>query len=425
MFSFQSFPQAHKRTVRIRWLLKSPEETVEQKQQHQNRYKDLLIISAPVKDDLDESSSVLCLITLPEDDQSLDTTIPTNEQLTVRIARDGRIIKLDASQLKPNFVSFLNKEIGQKIEEIVHPNDHQKLKIHLKEVIEGQSDAQLTNYRIRLGPECYVHAKVQSRMFCSGVPDEPDFVMAVHEILSDNEIMTLDGGSGMFSGMLGSLQSSSGSCSALGGPLMASVISGGHLSQISPRNGPNSIMNENNSLLPPSSNEGFYNPDVYSELYFDMEPNWIESRPESRTSITSASTTRPSSATAAFSPVAVCPSPLTPYHNSQPSPASISNNTNNNNTIMTNNNLANSVVASNQNQTTGGSGSGSNSSNSFQFSFEEKEKIQEQLQKMQHENSSSDRLRKLLLKSPSSSESSDVRTRNEILKVIVIKISSK
>jgi PAS domain len=406
--------------------LKSPEETIEQKQQRPNRYKDLLIISAPVKDDSDESSSVLCLITLPEDDQSMDTTMPPgNEQLTIRIARDGRIIKLDTSQLRPHFVTFLAKEIGHKIEEIVHPNDHQRLKIHLKEVIEGQSDAQLTNYRIRLGPECYVHAKVQSRMFCSGVPDEPDFVMAVHEILSDNEVMALDGGplSGIMSAMQpNTSQSLAHSQGALGGPLMTSVINGGPLPHISPRNGPNSLLNDNNSLLPPTSNDTFYNPDVYSELYFDMEQNYFDSRPESRQSMASVSTTRPSSATAAFSPATapMCPSPLTPYHNSQPSPASI---TNNNNTNMTNNNLANSNVAgsSNQNGSSGFNSAGSNSSNNFQFSFEDKEKVQEQLQKMQQENSSSsERLRNLLMKSPSGSgidPSDQEHARNKILKV--------
>lgn len=402
-------------------MLKSPEETIEQKQQRQNRYKDLLIISAPVKDDSEESSSVLCLITLPEDDQSMDTTMPpTNEQLTIRIARDGRIIKLDTSQLRPHFVAFLAKEVGHKIEEIVHPSDHQRLKIHLKEVIEGQSDAQLTSYRIRLGPDCFVHAKVQSRMFCSGVAAEPDFVMAVHEILSDNEAMMLD--TANFSGVLGVVPSnschSSNNHGALGGPLMTSVINSGPLQEISPRNGQNSLLTENNSLLPPTSNDTFYNPDVYSELYFDMEQNWIDSRPESRASMTSVTTTRPSSATAAFSPVAaqMCQSPLTPYHNSQPSPASISNN---NNTSMTNNNLSNTTVAggSNPNASAGFGGSGSNNSNNFQFSFEEKEKVQEQLHKLQQENNSSDRLRKLLLKSPSGIDSSDARARNEILKV--------
>lgn len=98
-----------KRTIRsrIRWLLKAPDsanETIEQKQQRQDKYKDLLIISAPVKDDTEESSSVLCLITLPEDEQTIDTSMPPNfEQLTVKIDVHGKI--LGKFNLNVNFVA--------------------------------------------------------------------------------------------------------------------------------------------------------------------------------------------------------------------------------------------------------------------------------------------------------------------------------
>lgn len=388
-----------------------------------------------MKDDSDESSSVLCLITLPEDDQSMDPTMPpSNEQLTIRIDADGKIIKLDTSQLRPNFVLSLAKEVGNKIEDLVHPHDHQRLKIHLKEVIQGQSDAQITNYRIRLAPECFVHAKVQSRMFRSEMQGEPDFVMAVHEILSDNEVMALDGGS--FSGMMssGMQQNLNHSMSshhlqhkhnqgALGGPLMTSVV-GGPMSQISPRNGQNSLLNDNNNTLlhPPTSNDYFSNDpfdfDFQSSTFDTIENTWnIDSRPESRTSMTSVSTPRPSSATAAFSPVTapMCPSPLTPYHNNQPSPASISNN---NNTSMTNNNLINSGGASgsNLNGTSGFISAGSNSSSSFQFPFDDKEKTQD-LKKLQE--NSSERLRNLLMKNPSDGldQSDQERATNQILKV--------
>lgn len=373
----------------------------------------------------------------------MDTTMPpSNEQLTIRIDAEGKIIKIDTSQLRQHFVTFLAKEVGHKIEELVHPHDHQRLKMHLKDVIHGQSDAQITNYRIRLAPDCYVHAKVQSRMFRSEVQGEPDFVMAVHEILSDSEVMALDGGS--FSGMMSGMPAMSHSMSshqlqqkhnqgALGGPLMTSVINGGPLSQISPRNGSSSLLNDNNNTLlhPPTSNDNYFAPDAFDfdfpSTTFEMENAWaMESRPESRASMTSVSTPRPSSATAAFSPATapMCPSPLTPYQHSQPSPASI---TNNNNTSMTNNNLTNSGAAggSNNNNNNGSSGfnsAGSNSSSNFQFSFEDKDKIQEQLHKIQQENSSSssDRLRNLLMKSPSGSgmeQSDQERARNQILKV--------
>lgn len=421
--------------------MRSPEETIEQKQQRSVRYKDLLIISAPVKDDTDESSSVLCLITLPEDDQSMDTTMPpNNEQLTIRIDAEGKIIKIDTSQLRQHFVTFLAKEVGHKIEELVHPHDHQRVKIHLREVITGQSEAQITNYRIRLAPDCYCHAKVQSRMFRSEVQGEPDFVMAVHEILSDSEVMAMDGGS--FSSMMAGMQPGVSlsmtphqsqlkhNQGALGGPLMTSVINGGPLSQISPRNGPNSLMNDSNSLLhPPTSNDNYFQADAFDfvdfpSTTFEIDNAWaMDSRPESRTSLASVSTPRPSSATAAFSPATatMCPSPLTPYHNSQPSPASI---TNNNNTSMTNNNLTNSNQAggSNLNGSSGFNSAGSNSSSNYQFSFEEKEKVQEQLRKMQQENTSG-RLRNLLTKSPSGSsvdQSEHEREGNQILKVSLI-----
>lgn len=359
---------------------------------------------------------------------------PANEQLTIRIDPDGKIIKLDATQLRPLFGASLAKEVGNKIEDLVHPHDHQRLKIHLKEVIQGQSDAQLTNYRIRLAPDCYVHAKVQSRMFRSEMQGEPDFVMAVHEILSDSEVMALDGGS--FSGMMGSGSMQQGmnhsmtshqlqqkhNQGGLGGPLMTSVVGG--MPQISPRNGQTSLLNDNNSLLhQPSSNDYFstdpFDFDFPSTTFDTIENTWnMDSRPESRTSMASVSTPRPSSATAAFSPVTapMCPSPLTPYHNSQPSPASISNN---NNTSMTNNNLTGGGVAggSNLNGSSGFSSAGSNNSANFQFSFDDKEKTQD-LQKLQE--NSSERLRNLLTKNPSETgmeQSDQERATNQILKV--------
>jgi hypothetical protein len=420
--------------VRIRWLLKSPEDTIEQRQQRANRYKDLLIISAPVKDDADESSSVLCLITLPEDEQSLDTRMPPlSEQLTIRIDADGKIIKLDTSNLQPRIATFLTKEIGQLITQLVHPQDRQQVVMQLKEVIQqGQSDAQIINYRLLIGPDHYVHTKVELRLFPSNMQGEPDFVNAVHQILSDNEMMSMEqrGGSssGSFSGMLANHAMSSQSMhlklsqGGIGGPLLGSVINGGgggsgsSMSQISPRN--SHMLNDAPMIPPPSFNESFFQSETFELDFmsppFDIDNQLIDSRPESRASMASVSTPRPSSATAAFSPATapMCPSPLTPY--SQPSPASI---TNNNNTSMTNNNLTNSGVACGSNNTSGFNSAGSNHSGSFQFNFDDKEKMQEQLklQQQQQENSSSERLRNLLMKSPSEDE--QPRSRHHILKV--------
>jgi hypothetical protein len=104
----QIFLQTSKRTIktRIRWLLKTGDlnETIEEKQQRQDKYKDLLIISAPVKDEADESSSVLCLITLPEDEQqqqqstsaktaAVEASMPQSlEQLTIKLDTKGKIL---------------------------------------------------------------------------------------------------------------------------------------------------------------------------------------------------------------------------------------------------------------------------------------------------------------------------------------------
>lgn len=342
---------------------------------------------------------------------------PTNQQLTIRIARDGTILKIDASQMQPNYCSFLSKEVGHMFEELIHPHDLQRLKMHLKEVLEGQSDAQLTNYRIMLAPDYYVHAKVQSKFFPSVIPDEPDFVMTVHEILSETDTLALDGPS--FSGHQPNTSHSMTS-SGLGGPLMTSVINGGPLPQMSPHNGLNSLLNNdnNNSLLPPTSSDNYLNPDLYNDL-FEIDNNWMDSRPESSTSMTSVSTTRPSSAAAAFSPVTVpmCPSPLTPY--SQPSPASVSNN---NNTTMTNNNLNSSNNINNESMVFVGVASNNNSSNFFSFGDKEKAQDQER-RKSTSESNTSEKLRNLLMKNPSNSgaETSDQeRARNntnQILKV--------
>lgn len=423
--------------------MKSPEETIEQRQQRSNRYKDLLIISAPVKDDTDESSSVLCLITLPEDDQTVDTNMSlVSRQLTIRIDVEGKILSVDATQLKApvhpvqfaQYATFLTKEVGHDMLQLVHLQDRQKIMHYLQHVMkQGTPENQSVRYRLLVAPEHYVHTEVHSRFFRSET-GEQDFIMLCHQIL-DSEIM---GGSGMeggpsFSGLLPNINHSMTSqnmlvkhSSGLGGPLLgSSIINGGGLSQISPRN--SQLMNEGSLIQPPPFNETFFQSEPFDfESFasppFDIDNQFNDSRPESRTSMASVSTPRPSSATAAFSPITapLCASPLTPY--SQPSPASI---TNNNNTTMTNNNLtpsSNAASASNNNNnnTSSGFNSAGSQGSSFQFSFEDnKEKVQEQLQKMQQqqqENNTSERLRNLLMKSPSSVDEEQLR-KNQILKV--------
>lgn len=399
------------------------EETLEQSKQRTEQYKELLIVSSPVIDDTEESSSVFCLISLPENEDPLvDPTMNpfTNLQLTIRVGRDGKILKVDASQMQTIHQQFLLKEIGPMFDDLIHPHDLQRMKVHFKEVLEGQSEVVTTNYRIQIAPEYYVHAKVESKFFPSALTDQADFVSVVHEIVNESNEAPA-GFSGHQPNNNNTSQTMTSNSSGLGGPLMTSVINGGQLPQMSPQNGLNSLLNNdnNNSLAPPTVQDNFLSTDLYHEL-FEMDNSWMDSRPESSTSMASASTTRPSSATAAFSPVnmPMCPSPLTPY--SQPSPASV---TNNNNTTMTNNNLASSMSSANANS---GSmvfpGTASNNSSNFQFSFDDKDKLleqQQQAKKSSNDGNTSDKLRNLLLKNPSelSDQERARNNTNQILKV--------
>lgn len=90
--------QARKRQqkFRIRLLVKPPDgatETMEQKQQRQDKYEDAVLIAAPVNENCDDTSSVLCLITRPEDD-TIDQTMPPQklEQVTLKTDRNGKIL---------------------------------------------------------------------------------------------------------------------------------------------------------------------------------------------------------------------------------------------------------------------------------------------------------------------------------------------
>jgi nuclear receptor coactivator 2 len=377
---------------------------------------------------------------------------PQTEQLTIRIDSNGKILNFDTTQLRPQFAAFITKEIGHQITELCHYQDKHRLQVHFKEVIQNPSDAQMTTYRLKLGaPDLYVPVKVHSRMFSSAVQNEPDFIMAIHTILSEHDSSSHESPALHAVNMLSIIQPQTSQSmslnhqhlkqqmhhSSMGGPLMTSIINGG-LSQISPRNGQNnsatnSLLNDNGnsstSLLQQSSAgaEPFFAEPFdfidFPSSTFDMENSmFMEARPDSRASITPVSTPRPASATAAYSPAGppMCPSPLTPYHGGagsagQPSPSNISNNNNNSN--MANNNLT-----SNSN-----SGSGSNfSNNNFTFPFDDKEKVQEQIQQhqlqQQKQDANSGKLRNLLTKTPHASGSGmdggeQERNPNQILKV--------
>ncbi|EDO63413.1 AGAP009664-PA, partial [Anopheles gambiae str. PEST] len=368
----QMFYQTPKRTIRtkIRWLLRAPEganETIEQKQQRLEKYKDLLIISAPVKDDTEESSSVLCLITLPEDDQATieTTTMPQtlDEQLTLKLDTSGNIIDYNSSTLRKQFAGNLTKESIRSIYDLCHYQDRPRLNEHLGNVRSSNGTPHELTYRLRLGgPDVYVHVKTQSKLFRCTKPNETDFIMAICTVLTENEVAMLSADSGamaMTSGAVtgGGLNGSNDvvarhmaqitqGVSNMGGPLMSSVLNGGGGraggmgpsagsmgSIVSPRSNPNS-----SSLLcgPNSDNSNFFNTEFeldFPHSTFDMEAVGVgwDSRPDSRTSVTPVSTPRPPSVSA-YSPAAapMCASPMTPYYSGStmggmPSPSNNNN----------------------------------------------------------------------------------------------------
>ncbi|XP_037909324.1 nuclear receptor coactivator 3 isoform X2 [Hermetia illucens] len=348
-------------TAKVRMLVKHPEgsnETMEQKQQRQDKYEEVVLIAAPVKDDGDDSSTVLCLITRPEEESSIDTNMQQHtqqrspDQLTLKLDKMGKILQVDANDFRPSYQ--FSKETGRSIQELCHMQDWHRLQAHLKEVQTSQSHFCFSSapFRLRLGaPDVYVHVKANSRLFLNTTPGETDYIMCILTVLSGNDLNSIEpnpnavSGVGMTSNMsiqgvnqISSLPSTSHhhtSTTNVGGPLMTSVINGTVPPvQVSPRT--NSVVTTFSS--PPSVSESTtFFPETFD---FDF-PGW-ESRPDSRTSITPVSTSRPPSVQA-YSPAGqnVCSSPLAQYHTpqnvvvSQPSPQ---NNNNGNMNINTNNN---------------------------------------------------------------------------------------
>jgi PAS domain len=330
-------------------------------------------------------------------------------------------LDIDTSALRPAF-SALTKEVGRSISDLCHYQDRHRLHTHIQEVLQSESNGtQSLPYRLRLGtPDVYVHVKPISVLFRNTKPNESDFIMAVHTLLSEQEIQALESlSSSSSSNPALSLPSTSHSVShlqhttsSMGGPLMTSVMNGNLSHQVPPvspssrsnnhqsstNNNNNSSANNNNNnssssnnnnmnaltcTQAPESSNFFGNSDFdfefpHSTYEMDASISW-DSRPDSRASVTPVSTPRPPSVSA-YSPAAapMCPSPLTPYHGGgstgQPSP---SNNNNNNST--NNNNIS---LNSNNNTLNNHSGYGGN----FAFqSIDDKEKVQEQIQQHQQQ----------------------------------------
>lgn len=352
--------------MRVRWLIKQTEsvnDTIEQKQQRQDKYKDLLIMSAPLKDDAEESPSMLCLITMPEDDQPSDPALENtgpgigmNQQFTVKMDINGKISQMDTTILPTEYRAFLAKERvnGVSIQDLCHYQDRSRLMKYMNDVRQTASgDVHSEPFRLRVGADAYLNVKAQSKLFNS--QNEESFIMAVHTILSDNDMQNLD----LVSPSL-SLPSTSHSASQsqinqqasvnMGGPLMTSVVNG-NMSQVLSsmdrlNNQINQIYNSNNEQQASGAGDSSYFGEFgdleFPHSTFDMDTvgmSWSDSRPDSRQSATSNTGTPRPPSVSAYSP-ATCPSPLTSFNqsgnlsstgNSQMSPSNNNNNSNNTN----------------------------------------------------------------------------------------------
>lgn len=187
-------------------LKNTDQETVEQKQRRPDKYEEVVIIAAPVRDG-DECSSVLCLITRPEDEslgenpvhsqvhqhhnqlinvQQLPQLMQGNvEQLTLKLSPTGKILSHDMSTLRPAFKSHLEEEPLNSLQDLCHYQDHHVLQKHLSDVLQT-NEPHYAMYRLRLGsPDVYVHCKSQLKLWQG---PEGDFIMAVHTILHDGDL---------------------------------------------------------------------------------------------------------------------------------------------------------------------------------------------------------------------------------------------
>lgn len=349
--------------MRVRWLIKqsdSVNDTIEQKQQRPEKYKDVIIMSAPLKDDAEESPSMLCLITMPEDDTSevgqLENTGPgfgMNHQFTLKLDTNGKILAISLASLPPDYSVYFTKDrfIGVSLQELCHFQDRPRILKYLQEVRQTtMGDVHMDPYRFRVGTDFFIHVKAQSRIYTPQT--EENFIMAVHTILSDGDMQALDQ---LPPGMTQSLPSTSHATaqsnqmntnqqqSSMGGPLMTSVVNG-NMNQVLDR-----LTNQMNHPYTPDGVAGAGDSSYFGEFgelefphsTFDMETvgiSWGDSRPDSRLSATSNTGTPRPPSVSAYSP-ATCPSPLTSFNpsgmNSQPSPSS----NNNNNSNISNNNF--------------------------------------------------------------------------------------
>ncbi|KAM7353185.1 basic helix-loop-helix family member taiman isoform 2-T3 [Cochliomyia hominivorax] len=215
------------------------------------KYEEVVLMAAPVKDD-GNSSSVLCLITRPEDESPLEMNIqqhvqhPTIEQVTFKLDIHGKIITLDATTLREPFKIHLSQWSGRLLQDLCHPQDLSALKTHLRDVQDSAVGLNALNasqspgsgvginppisnvtskpFRLRLGaPDVYVHVKANSRLFINNTPGESDFIMSVQTLLNTENDMNCNN-TGMMSGNSGLLTTGMNAMSP-GSSLVSSLVS--------------------------------------------------------------------------------------------------------------------------------------------------------------------------------------------------------
>ncbi|XP_063699761.1 nuclear receptor coactivator 3 [Culicoides brevitarsis] len=429
--------------ARCRWLIKQNGSV-----NNTPKYKDVLISSAPLKDDAEGSSSMLCLITMPEDDTtemslgdagvdkmgfSSTQLVPTGErepfpeQFTLKLDTNGKILQISTASLTPENAIYFKNEclIGASLQDLCHAQDRHRILKFLQEAKQmTKGEVPLESYRIQVGLDQYMHVKCHARVFSS--PATEPYIMAMHSILGDNDKELDDFTSSMMQSMPGTSQMTAQSMSqstnsSMGGPLMTSVVNGNMNQSVLDRL-TNQMSHQFSQDAVPGDSSWEY-PDVLDLPHstFDLDSSW-DPRPDSRLSATSNTGTPRPPSVSAYSP-ATCPSPLTSFSlsgmNSQPSPS----NNNNNNSNISNNNFNSPGM----NAGTGNGGYGGNTPN-YEKPDEKPnlEKLQAGLNdaKLTSPNNhaeqpkqnfeSSDRLRNLLTSKSSASSSSDGK--NVILK---------
>lgn len=237
--------------------------------------------------------------------------------------------------------------------EICHYQDRLRVTKHLNDARQTTTTGVVSDpYRIQVGPETYLTVKAQSKLFTP--KNDMSFIMAVHTILNESDLASMDLQEGSQTNLSAGGSSGSSLSSAapplagtshsqiivggggggnisMGGPLMTSVVNGSLSQCLTPS------MSSSINQMYDNQDQNYY--DTFGDFEFPhstLDPmevgmgSWADSRPDSRTSVASNSTPRPPSVTG-YSPAAsqMCPSPLTPFQQGSVGQQSPSHNNNN------------------------------------------------------------------------------------------------